>query len=65
MDMGQNAIRKLQQLDITGYSGHISYVLHMLDTPAFLTTYLNGEFKPREIMVFGKSHNISINQMMG
>lgn len=65
MDIAELSIKALQNLDHTGYSGHISYVFHMLNTPAFLDTYLKGEFKPMEIMVFGKSHNIMINQMMG
>lgn len=64
MDMATQSIRALQQLDDTGYSGHISFVLHMLDTPAFLETYLAGEFKPEAIMRFGKSHGIIINKMM-
>lgn len=64
MDIAKKSILALQQLDDTGYSGHISFVLHMLDTPAFLETYLNGDFKPQQIMVFGKSHKIIINKMM-
>jgi Fe-S-cluster containining protein len=64
MEMAASSIRELQQLDNTGYSGHISFVLHMLDTPAFLETYLAGEFKPEAIMRFGKSHGIVINKMM-
>jgi hypothetical protein len=64
MAMAASSIRALQQLDDTGYSGHISFVLHMLATPAFLETYLAGEFKPEEIMRFGKSHKIIINKMM-
>jgi len=64
MDMAAQSIRALQQLDDTGYSGHISFVLHMLDTPAFLKIYLAGEFKPEAILRFGKSHGIVINKMM-
>ncbi len=57
-------LKDLQTLDDTGYSGHISFVLQMVNTPAFLNTYANGNFNPKEIMVFGKSHNIIINKMM-
>ncbi len=64
MDMAAKSIKELQQLDDTGYSGHISFVLHMLGTPAFLETYLAGDFKPEAIMRFGKSHGIIINKMM-
>ena len=64
MALGDDAIRKLQQLDATGYSGHLSYILHMLATPAFVNTYLAGDHRPEEIMQFGKSHGIVINRMM-
>ena len=64
MDMGDAAIRRLQQLDDTGYSGHLSYILHMLDAPAFLTTYMAGECRPEEVVDFGKSHGIAINRMV-
>ena len=61
---GDDAIRKLQQLDDTGYSGHFAYILHMLDAPAFLKTYLTGQHRPEEIMQFGQSHGISINRVV-
>ncbi|MCP4021835.1 MAG: YkgJ family cysteine cluster protein [Desulfobacteraceae bacterium] len=64
MKIADQSIKKLQQLDDTGYSGHLSYILYMLSTPAFYQTYINGDFKPEEIMVFGKSHKIIINKMM-
>jgi len=64
MTLGDQAIRALQQLDATGYSGHLSYILYMLATPAFLNTYLSGDHRPEEIMQFGKSHGIVINQIM-
>ena len=64
MDLGDQAIRSLQQLDQTGYSGHISFILHMLKAPRFRTTYLAGEFKPEEIADFGRSHRIIINRVV-
>lgn len=64
MEMAGKVIGELQQLDNTGYSGHLSYILYMLSVPAFLETYMNGGFKPEEIMEFGKSHHIGINAMM-
>ena len=63
MELGDAVIRKLQALDDSGYSGHLSYILHMLDTPAFLATYLAGDYRPEAIMQFGKSHGIVINKM--
>lgn len=62
--VADQSIKELQQLDNTGYSGHLSFILYMLSTPAFLATYENGDFKPEEIMEFGKSHKIAINKMM-
>lgn len=65
MVRGDEAIHALQRLDDSGYSGHLSYILHMLDTPAFLNVYLAGEFRPEAVMAFGKSHGIVINRFMG
>lgn len=64
MAAADGVIKRLQTLDSTGYSGHLSYILYMLSVPAFLSTYEAGAFKPEEIMEFGKSHNIVINKMM-
>jgi len=57
----EKTIRELQILDDTGYTGHISYIMHMLKSPKFLPTYLAGEHKPEEVMAFGKIHHIFIN----
>ena len=62
MEAAGQSIKELQQLDITGYSGHLSFILYMLSTPAFLDTYIEGKFRPEEIMEFGKTHNIAINK---
>jgi hypothetical protein len=62
MTVAQETLTKLQRLGNHGYSGHISYIMHMLDAPRFLETYLAGEYKPEEIMVFGKSHRIVMNE---
>ena len=64
MAAADQTIRELQKLDDTGYSGHLSYILYMLSVPAFLTTYEAGEFKPEEVMEFGRAHKIAINRMM-
>jgi hypothetical protein len=64
MEQAEKILRQLQQLGGTGYSGHISYILFVLDTLRFLETYLAGDFKPGEIMDFGKTHKIVINRMM-
>ncbi|MFH1985376.1 MAG: YkgJ family cysteine cluster protein [Pseudomonadota bacterium] len=56
-------IGELQRLDDTGYSGHLSSILFMLDQPRFLATYQSGAFRPEEIVAFGKTHRIVINRM--
>jgi hypothetical protein len=37
----------------------------MLDTPAFINTYLAGEYRPEAVMAFGQSHGIIINRVIG
>ena len=64
MEKGDDAIRALQRLDDCGYSGHLSYILYMLDSPAFLSTYLAGEYRPEAVMDFGKTHGIVINRVI-
>lgn len=58
------AIRALQLLDDTGYSGHISHILRLLEKPRFRKLYLSGGFDPANIMDFGKAHGIVINRFM-
>lgn len=62
VEKAKKTVKKLQQLDSTGYSGHISYVLHLLNKPDFKKLYLSGGFNPGVIMAFGKKHGIVINQ---
>jgi Fe-S-cluster containining protein len=63
--LARAAVAKIQAIDDTGYSGHLSYILHMLGSEKFRQVYLAGAFKPEEIMLFGKSHKIVINRMAG
>jgi hypothetical protein len=57
-------ISKLQQLDDKGYSGHMSFILYLLDKSGFRKAYLGGKFNPGKIMNFGKSHGIIINRFI-
>ncbi|MBW1798940.1 MAG: hypothetical protein JRJ21_11215 [Deltaproteobacteria bacterium] len=61
VDLAEKTVQKLQQLDSTGYSGHISFVIHLLDKAEFRDLYLAGGFNPAQIMGFGKTHDIIIN----
>ena len=60
--LAQDTVKKLQRLDATGYSGHISFILALLDRPAFRELYLAGGFNPGQIMAYGKTHDLIINQ---
>jgi len=64
MERAAETVTALQRLDHNGYSGHLSYILHMLEAPRFMQTYMAGKSKPEEVMAFGKSHNIVINKMV-
>lgn len=55
-------VRRIQALDATGYSGHISYILYLLDNRNFIKVYMSGSFKPEKISKFGKAHGIIINR---
>lgn len=61
-EAAQKAIALLQKLDETGYSGHISYVLYLLDQKSFRKLYFKGGFDPGLIKDFGKKHGIVINR---
>ncbi len=62
MAAADQTIQELQRLDDTGYAGHMSYILYMLDQPKFLSVYLAGDHKPEEITAFGKKYKIIINK---
>ncbi len=64
MALARGSIRDLQRLDDAGYSGHISFILYMLDKPQFRKVYLAGGFDPGKIMPFGKTHAIVINRVV-
>jgi Fe-S-cluster containining protein len=61
-EISQATVKEIQRLDDTGYSGHISFILHLLDMAEFRKRYLAGGFNPALIADFGKSHGISINR---
>ena len=65
VEVTKQTIARLQHLDDTGYSGHISYILFILKNREFRELYRNGGFDPVQIMPFGKTHGIVINRMMG
>jgi Fe-S-cluster containining protein len=62
VESARSTVREIQQLDDAGYSGHISYILQMLDDTSFRKLYLSGGFAPERIMQFGKTHGLIINR---
>jgi len=63
-DLVAATIRKLQALDDTGYSGHVSFVLALLDRPGFFELYRTGGFKPEAIADVGREYRLVINRGM-
>ncbi|NOQ46713.1 MAG: YkgJ family cysteine cluster protein [Desulfobulbaceae bacterium] len=55
-------VRDIQKLDDTGYSGHHSFILKLLQNQTFRNTYSAGGFDPGSIKKFGKKHGIIINR---
>ena len=62
VESARSTVREIQQIDDAGYSGHISYVLQLLDNTSFRKLYLSGGFAPEKIMKFGKAHGLIINR---
>ncbi|GBC63217.1 YkgJ family cysteine cluster protein [Desulfonema ishimotonii] len=60
--LAAETVKTLQRLDDTGYSGHMSVILHLLGQTDFRTLYRSGGFDPPQIMDFGKKHGILINR---
>lgn len=60
--LARETVCRIQQLDATGYSGHLSYILALLDQKPFFKLYTRGGFDPVRIAGFGKSHGLCINR---
>ncbi len=55
---------KLQILDRNGYSGHIGFILELLEAQSFRDFYVSGGFDPARILEYGKSRRLVINCMV-
>ncbi len=64
LELARQTMEKMQRLDSNGYSGHISYILHLLDDRNFRESYLRRRFEPQKIAEFGRSHKIFINRFV-
>ena len=61
--LAEKAVKEIQRLDDTGYSGHISFILYLLDKPVFRKLYHSGGYDPAKIQEYGKTHGILINRV--
>ena len=62
VSLAQKVVSDIQQLDDTGYSGHLSFILKLLQNKTFSNIYRAGGFDPGSIQKFGKKHGIIINR---
>jgi Fe-S-cluster containining protein len=61
IELARDTVRLIQQLDATGYSGHLSFILALLDQKRFFNLYTSGGFEPARVADFGKAHGLIIN----
>lgn len=61
-NIGRSIETDIQQLDNTGYTGHISFILELLYDPGFRKTYLNAGFDPDYVKKFAFAHKLTINR---
>ncbi len=61
LELARNTVRLIQQLDATGYSGHLSFILVLLNQKSFFKLYTAGKFDPGKVADFGKAHGLAIN----
>lgn len=61
-ELAESTVTAIQSLDDTGYSGHISYVLQLLNDTAFRKVYLDDLFSPEAIRDYARSHDLVINR---
>jgi hypothetical protein len=55
-------VDSLHELDDTGCSGHMSYVLTLLNDARFLKSYLEGGFAPDRAREIIRDHGLTINR---
>ncbi|MFP5212960.1 MAG: YkgJ family cysteine cluster protein [Acidobacteriota bacterium] len=61
-DLAEGTVTAIQELDDTGYSGHLTFIIQLVKEARFRKTYLSGGFSPDEISVFAQQHRLAINR---
>lgn len=61
MALASRTIEALQHLDPGGCSGHLSFILHLLDKNDFRRTYLQGREVPRQFRTLLERYGLSVH----
>lgn len=61
-ELGDETVSAIQELDHTGYSGHLTFIIQLLKDARFRKTYVSGGFSPEEISSFARQHKLVINR---
>ena len=59
--LGQKIEKELQNLDPAGCSGHLSFILHLLEREAFRQGYLKGSWKVEEFRDIIESYELVVH----
>ena len=62
VSLAKETVRSIQRLDDAGYSGHLTFILALLEDRRFRKFYAGGGFDPARIEAFGRSHGMVINR---
>jgi uncharacterized protein len=60
--MAEQTVQLLQELDETGCTGHMTFVLSLLNDAAFLKVYLQGGFAPDEARELIQAYGLIVNR---
>jgi uncharacterized protein len=60
--LAERAVGMLQELDDSGCTGHMTFVLSLLNDAGFLKVYLQGGFAPGEARDLIRVHGLTINR---
>ena len=60
--LARDTVAQLQALDENGYSGHLTYVLDLLDRPEFRSLYRQGGFNPGAIHELGRRYGLRVHR---
>jgi Fe-S-cluster containining protein len=60
--LAEETVAAIQELDDTGFSGHLSHILLLLQDPDCRRIYQNGEFAPDAIRPFEFARHLFINR---